>query len=165
MRKIKSKFVTICVLFLAAITCTAFGVFASIDNKEEITVAKAENVEVMNENWTAAPTLRWDLWNSMYKVTLSYSSAFNPTAAWVNNATDTSHVYALRDYLVLNGKTLGEIISNGSEINTQYPVTTDEGMLDNGATWNPVAVCVNTNNIEIQIFFNSSEVFRIKKAA
>ena len=151
MRKIKSKFLTICALFFATITCTAFGVFASIDNKEEITVAKAENVEVMNENWTATPTLRWDLWNSMYKVTLSYSSAFNPTAAWVNNAADTSHVYALRDYLVLNGKTLGEIISNGSEINTQYPVTTDEGMLDNGATWNPVAVLVNTNNIEIQI--------------
>ena len=47
MRKIKSKFLTICALFLATITCTAFGVFASIDNKEEITVAKAENVEVI----------------------------------------------------------------------------------------------------------------------
>ncbi|MBO5481439.1 MAG: hypothetical protein J6A63_09670, partial [Clostridia bacterium] len=44
-----------------------------------------------------------------------------------------------------------EIQAKGSEINSQYPVTTDEGMLDNGATWNPVSVLVNTNNIEIQI--------------
>ncbi len=150
MRKIKSKFLTICALFLAAITCTAFGVFTSIENKEEITVAKAENIEVMNKNWTATPTLRWDLWNSMYKVTLSYTSAFNPTTTWANDHSTVNGI-DVRDYLVFNGETLKEIQAKGAEINAQYPVSVDEGMLDNGATWNPIAALVNTNNIEIQI--------------
>ena len=56
MRKIKGRFLTICALCLATVTCMVAGVFAALDKETRTTVAKAESVEVMNDNWTATPT-------------------------------------------------------------------------------------------------------------
>lgn len=56
MRKIKSRFLTICALCLATVACMVAGVFAALDKENRTTVAKAESVEVMNDNWTATPT-------------------------------------------------------------------------------------------------------------
>ncbi len=106
-------------------------------------------MEVMNDNWTATPTLRWDLWNSMYKVTLNYTSEFNPEETWANDHATINGI-DVRDYLVFNGETLKEIQAKSSTLNEMYPVT-GEGQLNSGVNWNPVAVCVNKDNIEIQI--------------
>lgn len=50
MRKIKSRFLTICALCLATVACMVAGVFAALDKENRTTVAKAESVEVMNDN-------------------------------------------------------------------------------------------------------------------
>ncbi len=151
MKKIKNRVLSVCILFMAIVFLYDGGVFFGKEERGLVkTKAESATVEVMDDKWTATPTIRWDLWNSMYQVTLNYTSAFNPKATWANDHADINGI-DVRDYLTFNGETLKEIQAKGTQLNTLYPVSDDEGMIDNGETWNPVAACVNTDNINIQI--------------
>lgn len=106
--------------------------------------------EVMNDNWTATVTLPIQ-GGSMYRVTLNYPSEFNPEAAWANDHATINGI-DVRDWIVLNGKTMKEWseTATGDSV-TYFSSDTGDGMFVRYPAWNPVAVCVNKDNIEIQI--------------
>ena len=146
-RRISFKSVITIVLCLC---CIAAFVFAGVSRNEIDARAEEETVEIMNDRFSVsvdANGYRGDFATDQ-KIYLDYDKQIVEAAGWLNDHNGLVNGIDFGNYLVINGKTFNEIKEAEAG---KYPSVDQRTQMSKGGVWTPVAVCVETNRIRLDI--------------
>ncbi len=142
----------ITITVLSVITAFCLCIAAAIGFIGGKSIAGAETVEIMNDHFSVAVGsngYRNDKISDQY-VTLTYDKTFTDEAGWLNNNNLTGLLADLCDYIVINGKTFGEIKQEQKSTGEYYSADNYQGKL-NWPSWNPVCIQVSATRIDVYI--------------
>ena len=133
---------------LFVIFCLVSAVFAFTGKNFNKASAADETVEVMNDHFSVTiGTYRGDFATDQI-IYLDYDKQIVETAGWLNDHNGLVNGIDFGNYLVINGKTFNEIKEAEAG---KYPSVDQRTQMSKGGVWTPVAVCVETNRIRLDI--------------
>ncbi len=143
-RKLSLKVLTT----LFVIFCLVSAVFAFTGKKFNKAAAADETVEVMNDRFSVTVgAYRGDFATDQI-IYLNYDKQIVETAGWLNDHGGLVNGIDFGNYLVINGKTFNEIKEAEAG---KYPSVDQRTQMSKGGVWTPVAACVETNRIRLDI--------------